>query len=92
MLAAYFGAPIKNDCRICDNCINRQAITLAPGDFEIIEKAISRQLQPGPMDVNILVNGVMGFRPADAWQVINYLLAEEKLAQTGDGLIGLRRN
>ncbi len=91
ILAAYFGPPLGNKCGICDNCINQQPVRVSPEDFNGIEKEISLQLQSGPMDINSLVNRIKGFRPTEIWEVINYLIAEEKLVQTGEGHIGSNR-
>lgn len=91
LLANYFGAPLEKKCGICDNCINQQPVNLSPENFEKIEKDISLQLQAGSKDINRLVTAVKGFRPAETWQVINFLVAEEKLVQTGDGRIQIRR-
>jgi ATP-dependent DNA helicase RecQ len=90
MLAAYFGAPLEKKCGICDNCINQQPVNLSPENFDRIAKAIGVELHAGPKDINGLVNGIRGFRPAETWQVINFLLAEEKLAQTEGGYIGIK--
>jgi ATP-dependent DNA helicase RecQ len=90
MLAAYFSAPIKNSCRICDNCINKSEENLSAEDFNMIETAIKKLLQPRPLEINFLVKSVKNFRQVDTWKVINFLLAEEKLEQTGEGLISTK--
>ena len=90
MLADYFGAPIKNSCGICDNCINKKEETLSPEKFHKIEQAITRLLQPQALEINRLVESTRQFSQADTWQVIHFLLAEEKLEQTREGLIRLK--
>jgi ATP-dependent DNA helicase RecQ len=90
ILAAYFGAPIKNNCRICDNCISKQEGSVSAEDFKLIETSIHELLQPRPLEINLLVKSVQNFRQVDTWKVLNFLLAEEKLEQTGEGLIRIK--
>jgi ATP-dependent DNA helicase RecQ len=91
MLADYFGAPIKNSCGICDNCINKKEETLSPEKFHKIEQAITRLLQPQALEINRLVESTRQFSQADTWQVIHFLLAEEKLEQTRGGTYKIKK-
>ena len=87
MLAAYFAAPIKKNCLICDNCINNKSTDLPAEEFNIIVKDIMVQMNNEPMDVNSLIRNIKNVSHTNIWQVINFLLAEEILNQNADGLI-----
>ena len=92
MLARYFAAPTQKNCGICDNCINNHLTGLSAEEFSAAEQAISGLLQTGPMHINMLVKSLHNIKQKDAWQVIQFLLAEEKLQQTAEGMVQKRKN
>ena len=87
MLAAYFAAPIKNNCHICDNCIDNKNSNLSAEEFSIIENDIMVHLDNESMDVNRLIKKIKNVSHTNIWQVINFLLAEEILNQNAEGFI-----
>ncbi len=91
MIAAYFDAPTQKNCGICDNCINNHLTNLSAEEFEFIEAKIFKLLHNGPMDINLLVKQLTGVKAKDAWQVLQFLQAEEILHQTADNLIGMQK-
>ncbi len=87
MLAAYFAAPIKSNCLICDNCINNKSSNLSAEEFSMIENDIMVHLNNESMDVNRLIRKIKNGSHTNIWQVINFLLAEEILNQNAEGFI-----
>ena len=92
LLAGYFAAPIKNNCRICDNCINKNNNQLSAEEFSLLENAIHSNITDEGIEVNELIKNLHHFRQENIWQVINFLLAEERLEQNESGLIKNRED
>ena len=92
ILADYFAAPTQKNCGICDNCINNHLAALSAEEFSKAELAINDLLQSGAMHINMLVKSLHNIKQKDAWQVIHFLLSEEKLQQTADGMVQKRKN
>lgn len=90
-LAHYFSAPTARQCGICDNCINAHLHNLSTDEFEDTLKKIKLLLSQGDMDINTLLLQLKPISQRDAWQVIQFLLAEETLEQTASDKISLRK-
>ncbi|RYY48455.1 MAG: RecQ family ATP-dependent DNA helicase [Chitinophagaceae bacterium] len=92
ILSRYFAAPTHKNCGICDNCINNHLNNLSPESFAKIESEIYDLLGNDEMDINLLIKNLHSTKHGDAWKVIDFLQAEEKLQQTANGMIKKRRN
>lgn len=92
LLAAYFAAPTQKNCGICDNCINNHLTNLSAADFTAIEDRILSMLENGSVGINTLLKNLPGVSHKDAWQVIQFLQAEEKLQQAAGGMLQKRKN
>ncbi|MFT3979639.1 MAG: ATP-dependent DNA helicase RecQ [Ferruginibacter sp.] len=90
-LAAYFGAPTQKDCGVCDNCIEKHFQEQGAADTEAVITQINRLLAQGPMEINSLIKKISGVPEKQTRELINFLLAEEKLQQTAEGLLKNRK-
>ena len=86
-LANYFASPVDKDCGVCDNCVNKHFKALEAGEFAAIEKQIYHLLSRQPVNVNMLLKDLKPVPEKEAWEVINFLISEEKLQQTADGML-----
>jgi ATP-dependent DNA helicase RecQ len=85
LIGSYFNAPIANDCGICDNCINQKAIVLSTEEFESIATGIFQLIKDNPLPVKNIQQHLRSVKKEKLWKVINFLLAEKKIAATKDG-------
>ena len=82
MLLRYFGEKNEHNCGQCDICLHRRAAEPSQNEFE----SVSRQLEdtlaqsPSPLTLQELVQRT-GIPEDHLLQVVNHLLAEEKLVQ-----------
>ena len=82
MLLRYFGEKNEHNCGQCDICLHRRAAEPSQNEFE----SVSRQLEdtlaqsPSPLTLQELVQRT-GIPEDRLLQVVNHLLAEEKLVQ-----------
>jgi ATP-dependent DNA helicase RecQ len=85
LIGTYFNAPIPNDCGICDNCINQKAIVLSAEEFENIATDILQLIKNNPLPVKDIQQHLRSIKKEKLWKVINFLLAENKIASTKNG-------
>ncbi len=84
-IARYFNAPIENNCGICDNCINKQAISISKEEFEFIAEMILKAAGNNGVAVKELFHNLTKSRKEKFWNVLNYLQSEEKIVLTKEG-------
>ena len=84
-IAAYFNDPNVKACGICDNCINQKAIVLSAEEFESIATGMFQLIKNNPLPVKDIVQHLRSVKKEKLWKVINFLLAENKIASTKDG-------
>lgn len=85
-IAGYFGDGTVRDCGICDNCLQKTRSPLTEQEFSAIHSRIVQALQQ-PADSKTLLKQLTGIRKEKAWQVINFLQAENKLSVDRNGMI-----
>lgn len=88
-IAAYFGDNTTRDCGICDNCLNRQEQPLTAEEFKQIHQRIADIIGIHSMTADELLYQLNGIKKEKAWQVINFLQAEQKISVNEKGLISL---
>ncbi|HRE62143.1 MAG TPA: ATP-dependent DNA helicase RecQ [Ferruginibacter sp.] len=86
-LGNYFASPEIKDCAVCDNCINKHYKMLASGDFTAIEKQIALLVSKEELNANELIRKLHPVSEEQCWEVINFLLAEDKLQYSASGII-----
>lgn len=88
-IAAYFGDTTTRECGICDNCLNRQQQPLTTEEFKQIHQRIITIIAGNTITADDLLTQLNGIKKEKAWQVINYLQAEQKILVDEKGLIKL---
>jgi ATP-dependent DNA helicase RecQ len=79
-IANYFGDTNVPDCGICDNCIKNTDATLAPYQFKIASDKIIDIIKNEKVTVADILGRMKPMRQRSTWLVLNFLLAEEKIA------------
>jgi len=85
-IANYFNDVSAKPCGICDNCINEKGIIITKTEFENIVEEI-KKLTELPVSSNLLLKNLNMFKKEKVWKVLNYLLGEEKIDISLDGLV-----
>jgi ATP-dependent DNA helicase RecQ len=88
-IAVYFGDNTTRDCGICDNCLNRQEQPLKAEEFKQIHQRIVDIIGAHSITADELLYQLNGIKKEKAWQVINFLQAEQKISVNEKGLIKL---
>lgn len=88
-IAVYFGDNTTRDCGICDNCLNRQEQPLTAEEFKQIHQRIVDIIGAHSITADELLYQLNGIKKEKAWQVINFLQAEQKISVNEKGLIKL---
>lgn len=88
-IASYFGDNTTRDCGICDNCLNRQQQPLTAEEFKQIHQRIITIIGSNSITTEELLYQLNGIKKEKAWQVINFLQAEQKISVNEKGLIRL---
>jgi ATP-dependent DNA helicase RecQ len=86
----YFGDENMKPCGICDNCIQLKK-NITADNFVIIKQQIETALSNGPLAPNDLMHQLKNISKEKAWQVIEFLRAENKIEVNKDGLIKANR-
>jgi ATP-dependent DNA helicase RecQ len=88
-IAQYFGDTEAKDCGVCDNCLRGKPAELSQKEFQEIHQRIVLALQE-PADSKILLQRLNGIKKEKAWQVINFLQAEDKLVVDESGVMRIK--
>lgn len=82
MLLSYFGEKNEHNCGQCDICLHRRAAEPSQNEFESVSRQLEETLSqsPSPLTLQELVQRT-GIPEDRLLQVVNHLLAEEKLVQ-----------
>ena len=83
----YFSAPQHTDCAVCDNCIDKHFHNLEAGEFSAIEKQIQFIIREAPIPIKTLMTKMSNVPETKFWEVLQFLLAEEKLMQNAAGIL-----
>ena len=79
MIADYFGDKNSAKCGICDNCISNKDAQLPAAEFKKVSDEILRLLKNKKLSVPAVMDQLKPVRQRSAWQVISFLLSEEKI-------------
>ncbi|WP_430901242.1 MULTISPECIES: RecQ family ATP-dependent DNA helicase [unclassified Paraflavitalea] len=89
LIAAYFGAPIKHRCGICDNCVEYKKKPLSETEFLHLKNSISAVLHEKPERINDLIKKLPAYSNQQIWEVIRHMQAENKLKHLKGDLLSL---
>ena len=88
-IAAYFTDVKINACGICDNCINEKVDYISIDEFKSISGQIANIVKDSPIPITDILNSLKSLKKEKVWQVINYMLAENKIYSDKDGKLGI---
>lgn len=88
-IAGYFTEVKIKPCGICDNCINEKVIYISAEEFNEITNRIKEIIKDAPSSIEAILLALKSIKKEKTWQVINYLLAEEKIKSGNDGRLYL---
>lgn len=88
-IAAYFGDASVPRCGICDNCMEQRRQSLSQEEFQLINDRIRGALSANGLPAEELFRQLPGIRKEKAWQVIDFLQAENKIAVDANGHVRL---
>lgn len=87
VIGNYFGDAAMQPCGVCDNCLQSKKVVLSAEEFSGIRQLIENALSINPLLVKELLLQLKGIKKEKAWQVIEFLQAEKKIAINEDGMI-----
>lgn len=88
-IGAYFGDNNLQPCGICDNCLRKKDTPLTKEEFDLLHRQIINILNDEPVPVKKLLAGLGGINKEKAWQVIEFLQAENKIKVDKNGAVSL---
>jgi ATP-dependent DNA helicase RecQ len=75
------------DCGICNNCLDKKQSAINKPEFESIHQKIKGLLHDGPLHHKLFLGQLSDIKKEKAWEVINFLQAENKIEILPDGMI-----
>ena len=88
----YFGDTQVKSCGKCDNCLAKKSEPLNSEEFLAIHREILLQIQPGPLASSVLFQRLGNIKKDKAWEVLQYLEAENKIVVDKEGAITLKNS
>ncbi len=89
-IAGYFTDVKINACGICDNCINEKVVHISTEEFSQIVSQLIDRIKDTPASIEHILAALNGIKKEKIWQVIQYLMAEEKIRSDKDGKLSFR--
>ena len=89
-IAGYFTDVKINACGICDNCINEKVIHISTEEFNQISNKLIDCIKDTPASIEHTLATLNGIKKEKIWQVIHYLMAEEKIRSDKDGKLSFQ--
>ena len=90
MIGAYFGDTKLHNCNVCDNCLRQKKMHVDEKEFNKISDRIQAVLAPQPLPSKELLDRLGAFKKENAWKVIEFLQAEDKLEVDKAGWVRLK--
>lgn len=90
IIGSYFGDPDIRACGICDNCLRKKNISLSKEEFETLHHRILNMVKYESLHTTDLIQKLGGTRKENAWKVIEFLQAENKLDVDRAGWVRLK--
>jgi ATP-dependent DNA helicase RecQ len=83
----YFGDAVTKPCGICDNCLKAKTSPLSKEEFGLISQKITSLLAQASLAPEQLLTQLKSIEKEKAWQVLNFLQAENKVRIDKNGLL-----
>lgn len=90
IIGSYFGDPDIRACGICDNCLRKKNVPLSKEEFETLHHRILNMVKYESLHTTDLIQKLAGTRKENAWKVIEFLQAENKLDVDRAGWVRLK--
>ncbi len=90
LIGNYFGEESTRACGICDNCLKSKNTTLSPEEFTVIHNRLRDLLSLQPKTMNDLLAEMDKIKKEKVWELIDFLVAEERLVIDEFGRISLK--
>lgn len=87
MIAEYFDDKNVRRCGICDNCLRNKKIIITKEEFKNISDEIKNIISKTEMDTEQLIRKLPGFNQLKIKKILNFLLEENLLKVTQEGVI-----
>ena len=92
IIGNYFGDKDLTACGICDNCLQLKKTPLSAEEFAAIRQRIEQHLADTPLSAKELLQQLKDIRKEKAWQVIEFLQSENKIAISKEGVVVRRES
>jgi ATP-dependent DNA helicase RecQ len=89
IIGSYFGDLKIRACGICDNCLKQKATQLSKEEFETVHHRIINIVKYEPLPAKELLLKLNGIKKENAWKVLEFLQAENKISVDKSGLVSL---
>lgn len=90
-LLAYFDESDTYRCGVCDICLERNKLELSNLEFENVSLQVKTLLEKQPMLINEIVHSIQNSREDKTLKVIQWLLDNEKIINTHEGMLEWRK-
>lgn len=86
----YFGDAAMKPCGICDNCHRQKAVPITKEEFEALHHRIINMVKYESLHSKDLLVKLNGVKKEKAWQVLEFLQAENKIEMDAAGWVKLK--
>jgi len=90
IIGSYFGDAAIKPCGICDNCQRQKNTTLTKDEFETLHHRIINMIKYESLHTKDLLLKLSGIKEENAWKVIEFLQAENKIEMDASGWLKLK--
>lgn len=82
----YFGDDKMSECGICDNCLRKKKKALNPSTFDLLSAQILAAIKDNGTTTSEILQPFSSIEKEKAWQVLEFLQAEEKITVDEKGV------
>jgi len=90
LIGNYFGEEAIDPCGICDNCLKSKNTGISAQEFTAIHNQLFDLLSTEPKTMNDLLIEMNKIKKEKVWELIDFLVSEEKIAIDEFGRISLK--
>ena len=91
IIGRYFGDEKIKACGVCDNCLRKKNASFNQDDFEKLLNQILDTVANEKIHTNDLLGQLKGAKKENAWKVIEFLQAENKLDVDSAGWVTVKK-
>jgi ATP-dependent DNA helicase RecQ len=90
IIGAYFGDAQVKACGICDNCLRKKSVSLSKEEFDRLHHRIINMVKYETLYTRDLLLKLNDIKKENAWKVIEFLQAEQKIDVDSNGRVSLK--